>query len=200
LTHQSWRVSDPEQYRKTHDLHPLTLDIVRLDLTESWGRKVADTAPADKLRLTSLLRDSASSTHRLLAAWSNIPLLLMQEIDWERGPLVLIGFEDLMMWPLLPPGTLLQLDQKKRRVSAGSWTEFERPVYLIEYGGRFQCCHAQRRGDSLLLISHADSPRQPITSVPYKKVRVRGQLTPIFRPLATRDGPVGRSTRWQRDT
>ena len=160
---------------------------------------MADTSPADKLQLTALLRDSGSATHRLLMAWSNVPLLLMQEIDWERGPLVLIGFDDLMMWPLLPPGTLLQLDQKKRSVSDGNWSEFERPVFLIEYDGRFQCCHAQRRSDSLLLISHADSPRQPITVVPYKRARVRGQLTPIFRPLATRDGAVGRSTRWQRD-
>ena len=161
---------------------------------------MADTSPTDKLQLTALLRDSASATHRLLATWGNVPFLLMQEIDWERGPLVLIGFNDLMMWPLLPPGTLLQLDPRKRRVIDGSWSEFERPVYLIEYGGRFQCCHAQRKGDSLLLISHADSPRQPITTVPFRKAKVHGQLTPIFRPLATRDGPVGRSTRWQRDT
>ena len=160
---------------------------------------MADTSPTEKLQLTSLLRDSGSATHRLLMAWSNVPLLLMQEIDWERGPLVIIGFEDLMMWPLLPPGTLLQLDQNKRKVTDGNWSEFARPVFLIEYEARFHCCHAQRRGDSLLLISHADSPHQPIRSVPYKKAKVRGQLTPIFRPLATRNGPFGRSTRWQRD-
>jgi hypothetical protein len=100
-----------------------------------------------------------------------------------------------MMWPLLPPGTLLQLDPKKRTVTDGSWSEFERPVYLIEYGGRFQCCYAQRKGDLLLLISHAESPRQPITSVPYKTAKVRGQLAPILRPLATRDGPFGRPTK-----
>ena len=163
------------------------------------GWKVADNSPTDILQLTALLRDSGSATHRLLAAWSSVPMLLMQDFDWERGPLVIIGFDDLMMWPLLPPGTLLQLDPKQRNVTVGTWSEFERPVYLIEYDGRFQCCHAQRRGDSLLLISHADSPRPPITSVPYKKAKVRGRLTPIFRPLATRDGPFGRSTRARRD-
>jgi hypothetical protein len=135
----------------------------------------------------------------LLATWSHVPFLLMQEIDWERGPLVVIGFEDLMMWPLLPPGTLLQLDTKKRKVVDGSWTEFERPVYLIEYQGKFQCCHLQRKGDMILLISHADSPRHEIAKLPRKDVRVRGQLTPIFRPLATRDGPFGRQTKSRRD-
>ena len=159
---------------------------------------MAKNTATDKLRLTTLLRDSTSATHQLLSAWSNVPLLLMQDIDWDRGPLVLIGFDDLMMWPLLPPGTLLQLDQKRRTVMDGSWSEFERPVYLIEYAGKFQCCHAQRRGETLLLISHADSPRQAITAVPFKKARVRGQLTAIFRPLATRGSPVGRSTKWRR--
>lgn len=160
---------------------------------------MAENSPADILKLTALLRDSGSVTHRLLAAWGNVPLLLMRDIDWGRRPLVIIGFEDLMMWPLLPPGTLLQLDPKKRTVTDGSWSEFERPVYLIEYGGRFQCCYAQRKGDLLLLISHADSPFQAITSVPYKTAKVRGQLTPILRPLATRDGPFGRPTKARRE-
>ena len=117
---------------------------------------------------------------------------MMVDIDWERGPLVLIGFQDLMMWPLLPPGTLLQLNQKRRRISDGSWSEFDRPVYLIEYAGKFHCCYAQRKRDALLLISHNESPLRPITSVPSKEARVRGELTPIFRPLATRDTPAGR--------
>ncbi|HEY6805433.1 MAG TPA: hypothetical protein VI306_17780 [Pyrinomonadaceae bacterium] len=162
-------------------------------------RKVSDRSGAEKLQLTTLLRDSASATHQLLAAWGDVPLLLMQEVDWSRGPLVIIGADDLMMWPLLPPGTLLQLDPGKRTIVDGAWSEFERPVYLIEYNGRFQCCHAQRHGDSLRLISHAESPRQAITSVPFKQVRVRGQLTPIFRPLATRDSAAGRQTRGRVD-
>jgi hypothetical protein len=157
--------------------------------------ELAQNSYVDKLRLTTLLRDCASATHRLLIAWIDVPLLMMLDIDWERGPLVVIGLEDLMMWPLLPPGTLLQLDQKRRKVIEGRWSEFERPVYLIEYAGKFHCCYAQRKGESLLLISHNESPIRPITSVPSKETRVRGQLTTIFRPLATRDTPAGRPTR-----
>jgi hypothetical protein len=149
----------------------------------------------DKLRLTKILRDSSTATHRLLAAWTDVPVLMMLEIDWERGPLVLIGLEDLMMWPLLPPGTLLQLNPKRRRIVEGRWSEFERPVYLIEYDGKFHCCYAQRKGEKVLLISHNESPIRPITSVPSKEARVRGQLTTIFRPLATRDTAAGRPTK-----
>lgn len=149
----------------------------------------------DKRELTTVLHDPASATHRILSAWSDIPLLSMLDVDWERGPLVLVGLYDRMMWPLLPPGSLLQLDPKVRSVEDGSWSEFDRPIYLIEYKGRFYCCHAQRRGETLRLISHRESPAPPAVAVPFKEAKVRGRVTPIFRPLATRGSASGRPQR-----
>lgn len=149
----------------------------------------------DKQQLTTLLQDPLSATHRILSTWSDVPIPLMLDVDWERIPLVLIGLSDRMMWPLLPPGSLLQLDPKVKTIANGSWTEFERPIYLIEYRNKFYCCHAQRRGETLRMISHAESPSSPSLSVPFKEARVRGQLTPIFRPLATRGSSAGRAQR-----
>ena len=146
----------------------------------------------DQRELTTVLQDPASAMRRLLTAWSDVPVPLMLDVDWDRGPLVLIGLSDRMMWPLLPPGSLLQLDPRVRTVANGTWPEFERPIYLIEYRSRFYCCHAQRRGDTLRLISHAESPAPPAISVPFKEAKVRGQVTPIFRPLATRGSAAGR--------
>ena len=146
----------------------------------------------DKQELTTILLDPTSASRRLLSAWSDVPLLLMMDVDWNRGPLVLVGLGDRLMWPLIPPGSLLQLDQRVRTVAVGSWSEFERPIYLIEYRTRFYCCHAQRRGDTLRLISHGESLEPPSISVPFKQTKVRGQLTPIFRPLATRGSAAGR--------
>ena len=147
----------------------------------------------DNREFTAILHDPASVTHRLIRMWGNVPLLLMLDVDWERGPLVLIGTADRMMWPLLPPGSLLQLDQKVRTVADGSFNEFDRPIYLIEYRNRFQCCHAQRRRDALSLISHGESGWAPSISVSLKEARVRGQVTPIFRPLAAGGRPAGLS-------
>ena len=146
----------------------------------------------DRRELTAILQDPESATHRLLRMWQDVPLLLMLDVDWNRGPLVLIGTADGMMWPLLPPGSLLQLDQRVRTISDGSFSESERPIYLIEYRNRFFCCHAQRRGDTLRLISHRESQWPPAIPVPFKEARVRGQVTPIFRPLATKANGAGR--------
>jgi len=149
----------------------------------------------DTKDLTTVLQDPASAMRRLLSVWSNVPLLLMLDVDWDRGPLVLIGTEDRLMWPLLPPGSLLQLDQSVRTIVDGSFSEFERPIYLIEYRNRFYCCHAQRRGETLRLISHNESRPGAAIPIPFKDARVRGQVTPIFRPLATRGSGAGRPGR-----
>jgi len=146
----------------------------------------------DKRELTTVLQDPTSAMRTLLSVWSDVPVPLMLDIDWERGPLVLIGLLDRRMWPLLPPGSLLQLDAKVKTVADGNWSEFERPIYLIEFRSTFYCCHAQRRGDTLRLISHHESPEPPAISVPLKEAKIRGQLTPIFRPLATRGSAAGR--------
>ena len=147
----------------------------------------------DKRELTVILQDPESATHQLLKMWRDVPLLLMLDVDWDRGPLVLIGAADGMMWPLLPPGSLLQLDQKVRTISDDNFPEFERPIYLIEYRNRFFCCHAQRRGDTLRLISHRESEWPAAIPISYKEARVRGQVSPIFRPLATSGNAPGRS-------
>lgn len=146
----------------------------------------------DKRELTTVLHDPAGAMRSLLSVWSQVPVPLMLDVDWDRGPLVLIGLSDRMMWPLLPPGSLLQLDTRARNVVSGTWSEFERPIYLIECRGRFYCCHAQRRGDTLRLISHHESPEPVSISVPIKEAKVRGEVRPIFRPLATRGTPAGR--------
>ena len=142
-------------------------------------------------QFTRVLTDPANATRQLLTLWGDVPLLMMLDVDWERGPLVLIGTSDYMMWPLFPPGSLLQLNAKLRTIAEGDWTEFERPVYLIEYNARFYCCYAQQKRQSLLLIPHEESPSRNIMTIPSREGRVRGRLTPVFRPLATRGTAAG---------
>ena len=149
----------------------------------------------DKRELTILLQDPASATHRILTTWSDVPIPLMLDVDWNRGPLVLVGLADQMMAPLLPPGSLLQLDQKVKTIASGPLPEFERPIYLIEYRNRFYCCYAQRRGETLRLISHDESLSRTSISVPFREAKVRGRVTPIFRPLATRGSAAGHPQR-----
>ena len=143
----------------------------------------------DSTEFITGLEDADSTTAKLLRIWSNIPLLLLLDLYWERGPFVLIGLQDYMMWPLLPPGSLLQLDSTMHAIDEGRWSEFDRPIYLIECNARFYCCYAQKKGRTVLLISHPESPTGTIIRVPARDANVRGRLTTLFKPLATSSLP-----------
>jgi hypothetical protein len=148
-------------------------------------------------RFMRALAVPGNPTTRILKSWTNVPLLLMRDQDWARGPFVVIGQSDYFMWPLLPPGSLLRLNKKVRTIDARRFTEFERPIYLVEHRNRFYCCHVQRRGEMLDLISHAESPCPPSISIPSAEARVRGQLTLVFRPMATRANAAGAQRRFK---
>ena len=139
----------------------------------------------DSTEFVTGLENANSASAELLRIWANIPLLLLLDLDWERGPFVLIGLRDYMMWPLLPPGSQLQLDSTKHTIDEGRWSEFDRPIYLIEREARFYCCYAQKKVRTILLISHPESPTGTIIRVPARDAIVRGRLRALFKPLAT---------------
>ncbi len=106
----NFRLSKPRVGKSRPDVHSLA----NSGRDEELKRKLVG-----RKEFTTVLRNPDSMTAQLLSAWSNIPLLLMRDLDWERAPLVLIGLEDYMMSPLLPPGTLLQLNKKARTIAVG---------------------------------------------------------------------------------
>jgi len=73
-----------------------------------------------------------------------------------------IGTEDCTMWPLLPPGSLVQIDESRNRVSNGGWpSEYERPIYFVETREGHVCSWCTARQDGLILIPHPLSPVKP---------------------------------------
>jgi hypothetical protein len=153
---------------------------------DSLGGPLEECEARDAKLLLSLLKDHSSTTAKLMHTWENVPLLLLSDEDWDRGPLFVIGQSDYMMWPLLPPGSVLRLDPTARKIAEGRFLEFDRPIYLVEYNNRFYCCYVQRERDILILLPHPESPCRPNIKIPFKQARVRGQLSLLFRPLATR--------------
>lgn len=44
-----------------------------------------------------------------------------------------VGTEDFTMYPLITPGSFLEIDQSRASIASGGWrSEYERPVYLVE--------------------------------------------------------------------
>lgn len=70
-----------------------------------------------------------------------------------------IGSEDFTMYPILPPGTFVQVDETRNKVAEGTWrSEFERPIYFVEMRDGFTCCWCSVKRDSIILQPHPMSP------------------------------------------
>src|SRR5277367_6249431 len=78
---------------------------------------------------------------------------------YRRG---IIGKRDLTLDPMIPAGSIVQIDTQKRAISPRrDWTnEFQRPIYFLMTGDGYVCgwCELDRASDWLTLIPHPLSP------------------------------------------
>ena len=63
------------------------------------------------------------------------------------------------MYPLLPPGAFVQVDESKNKVAESGWrTEYERPIYFVETRAGYTCCWCTVTREELILQPHPLSP------------------------------------------
>jgi transcriptional regulator with XRE-family HTH domain len=78
---------------------------------------------------------------------------------YRRG---IIGMRDRTLDPMIPAGSIVQIDTQKRAISARrDWThEFQRPIYFLTTRDTYVCgwCELDRESDWLTLIPHPLSP------------------------------------------
>lgn len=119
--------------------------------------------PADKNRPVSFpIRFDhgfrASSTNllsRMVETWGEIPIGLVQHLDIRNSLYGYIGLNDNSMYPVLRPGSFVQIDQRVNRVLPSSWrSEHDRPIYFLELRDGYACSWCELHGDQLLLIPH----------------------------------------------
>jgi transcriptional regulator with XRE-family HTH domain len=92
---------------------------------------------------------------RLIAKWGTLPLTLLSAFENSSFTFGYIGDEDRTMFPLLQPGSFIQVDESKRRIEEGSWaTEYERPIYFIEARAGFACAWCSVEGTNLVVQPH----------------------------------------------
>ncbi|MFQ5738316.1 MAG: hypothetical protein ACE5JX_04845 [Acidobacteriota bacterium] len=96
---------------------------------------------------------------RLVEVWGEVPIALIQHLDIRRGKYGYIGLKDYMMYPLLRPGSFVQIDDRQTRVHVRPWrTEFDRPIYFVELRDGYACSWCELQQDKLTLLPHPLSP------------------------------------------
>jgi transcriptional regulator with XRE-family HTH domain len=178
--------------------------IYRLDFGETlrWYGVPVDTIASEALRIAH------QATH-LVQFESSGPFLLPdaeeREIDFTRTTFLgqflrrwgrnglgflsgsearhhrygIIGLDDWSMHPVLHPGSLVLIDESRRRIATGGWsTELDRPIYFVEHRVGYRCGWCSLHGESLLVHSHPSSHVNP-EILPIGEVDVVGQVTGV---------------------
>jgi hypothetical protein len=91
----------------------------------------------------------------IIKEWGVVPLQYIKDLAKKGFTYAYIGTEDLTMYPLLLPGSFVQVDESLKVVLEGPWrSELERPIYLVETRGGYVCCWCSVRRGEIVLQSH----------------------------------------------
>jgi transcriptional regulator with XRE-family HTH domain len=117
---------------------------------------------------------------RMIEKWGIVPLSLLGALDVPDYSYAYLGSQDVTMYPILLPGSLLQVDETKTRVTKGPWrTEYERPIYFVELREEFMCCWCEIRGNEILLQPHPQSGVQTRVCRNGQEAEVIGQVVGV---------------------
>jgi len=117
---------------------------------------------------------------RAIEQWGSVPMAHLAMLADDRYTYGYIGSEDFTMYPILPPGSFVQVDEAKNKVEEGSWrSEFERPIYFVEMRDGYSCCWCSMKRDAIVLQPHPLSP-VPVRVLKYpQEAEVLGQVVGV---------------------
>ncbi len=117
---------------------------------------------------------------RLIQRWGRLPLSLLGDFDLREHRYAFIGTEDWSMHPLLQPGSLVLIDETRRKIANTGWsTEFERPIYFFEHHEGYACCWCTLNGSQLVLQPHPASGCLPHVYTYPEEIDIVGQVTAV---------------------
>jgi transcriptional regulator with XRE-family HTH domain len=96
---------------------------------------------------------------RFVQQWGSVPMKFVEEMTQGNFIYGYIGSEDLTMYPILPPGSFVQVDPTRNRVRKGLWrSDYERPIYFIETREEYLCGWCLVKENRLIVQPHPMSP------------------------------------------
>lgn len=123
---------------------------------------------------------------RLIQRWGKLPLMLIQGMDLKDKRYAFVGSDDWSMFPILHPGSLVLVDETRRKIAPSGWTnEWDRPIYFLEHRDGWSCGWCSQTNRGLILLSHPASNTPPVV-YSENEAEVIGQVTAVAMHLGRR--------------
>jgi transcriptional regulator with XRE-family HTH domain len=183
LSYFGLQLADLSRYRmsigvpRTHLLDSRTdLEVEKVSLPVRFN-------PEFSLEKTNLLA-------RVVEKWDEIPVGFLQHLDLRKSVYGYIGLEDYTLFPLIRPGSLVQIDASQRKISTEKWkTEFDRPVYFVELRNGYVCSWCQLDRGQLIVIPHPHSHQNVRRFDHPTQAEIIGRVTGVARRIVSEKEP-----------
>jgi transcriptional regulator with XRE-family HTH domain len=129
--------------------------------------------------------DETSLLSKLVEIWGEVPVRLIQNLDLRNGTYGFVGMSDSRMFPIIRPGSIVQIDQNQRKVLPRAWRdEDDRPIYFVELRGGFLCSWCELSDGYLSAVPHPKS-RYEVLRFPYpREAEIVGRVVGVTMRLA----------------
>ena len=98
----------------------------------------------------------------IIRRWGKTGLSFLNGWDLRQHRYGFIGLEDWSMYPVLRPGSLVLIDESKRRIATDGWTsETDRPIYFLLHRDGYRCGWCTQYEDQILVQPHPSSHQKP---------------------------------------
>jgi hypothetical protein len=117
----------------------------------------------------------------LVQKWGTVPLRHLETLANQNFTYGYVGTDDYTMYPLILPGTFLQIDESRCEALEGGWrSEYERPIFFVETrheGFRVGWCSVS--GGTLTIQPHPLSPARMRTYRCPQDAEIIGQVIAV---------------------
>jgi hypothetical protein len=124
--------------------------------------------------------DRTKMLPRAPLAWQKLPLTALQRLNTKEMLCGYVGLRDFTLYPLIRPGSFVEIDSRQNKISANAWTsEHDRPIYFVELRDGYVCGWCQLDGRQLSIIPHPIS-RLPVRTYQYPdEAEIVGRVTAV---------------------
>jgi len=153
---------------------------VKLDETHPLNGKASGVGTIPQPLAAEVDLSKTTFLSHIIRQWGKVPLSFLNGLDLKQHRYGLVGLEDWSMFPILRPGSLVMIDEGRRKIARGGWNnEFDRPIYFFEHRQGFACGWCTLDGDSLLVQPHPASEKIPSVFRFPDEIDVIGQVTGV---------------------
>jgi hypothetical protein len=137
----------------------LTLPHTHLISDPSVGEPRPVVIPAelrDKIQV-----EKTNLVSKMFNQWGGLPAVLLEHMNPRDSLYGYVGMEDFTLYPLIRPGSFVQIDAHQKRVEWANWSnEYDRPIYFVELRDEYACSWCELKDGQLLLVPYPQMKNQ----------------------------------------